>query len=310
MDAQVILRNPTVDNLISAWLHAKFQRSKSEKTEYEYRTIIRSFRAFLQHNGMDLLSNERAVGLAIQAWCGQGVTKELGAGSTNTRLAVLSSFYRYAIRQGECEYNPVLRVERRVVEDYAQAQALSREMVRKALAEIETDTLTGLRDKTILMLALTTGKRLSEIANMERQHLKWEGDTCLVTFPRTKGGKFTRKTLTHGVASLLYEYLSGIDTFLPNHQPEAVWVSLSPNGRGYILSGRSIERICLKRLGTGKFHALRHTFAHEMDNAGAKVSEIQAELQHSNIATTGKYLARMNSDKNPYAGVIEALYQG
>lgn len=306
---QVILRNPTIDTLISAWLHAKLQRSKSERTEYEYRTTILSFRYFLQHNGMDLLSNERDVGLAIQAWCGQGVTKELGAGSTNTRLAVLSSFYRYAIRQGECEYNPVLRVERRVVEDYAHAQALSRETVRTALSNIRTDNLEGLRDKTILMLALTTGKRLSEIANMRREHLTWESGGCLVVFPRTKGGKTARKLLTRGVASLLYDYLSGLDTYLPDHEPSAVWVSLSPNGRGYPLSGRSIERICKKHLGTGRFHALRHTFAHEMENAGAKMSEIQSELQHSNIATTGKYLARLSSDKNPYAEVLASLFQ-
>lgn len=306
MDTSLILRNPTIDNLISGWLHAKLQRSKSEGTEYKYRTTILSFRFFLQHHSLDMLSPERDVALVMQVWCGQGVTRELSASATNNRLAILSSFYHYTIRQGACEHNPVLRVERRMVESYAQSQALSRETVRNALLAIKADNLEGLRDKTLLMVALTTGKRLSEIAGMRREHLKFEGDACMVSFPRTKGGKVSRKTLTRNLSRELYEYLLFLDHAFPNHEPSVVWVNLSTNGRGFPLSGRSLENICLKHLGTGKFHSLRHTFAHEMENAGAKMSEIQSELQHANSATTGKYLARLNSDKNPYAEIIEA----
>src|SRR5689334_19715575 len=39
---------------IAAWLHAKFQRSRSIKTQITYEAILRAFRAHLLAHGLDL----------------------------------------------------------------------------------------------------------------------------------------------------------------------------------------------------------------------------------------------------------------
>jgi integrase len=49
-------------------------------------------------------------------------------------------------------------------------------------------------------------------------------------------------------------------------------------------------------------------FARAMEDAGAKVSEIQARLGHASLATTGRYLAALTSSENPYAASLEELY--
>ena len=57
---------------------------------------------------------------------------------------------------------------------------------------------------------------------------------------------------------------------------------------------------CQRRIGTHQVHTLRHTFAHQMEDRGAKVNEIQARLGHESLATTGRYLAKLRSEENPY----------
>ncbi len=55
-------------------------------------------------------------------------------------------------------------------------------------------------------------------------------------------------------------------------------------------------------------HALRHTFAKAMEDSGAKVSEIQARLGHSSLATTGRYLAALSQADNAHTDALVGLF--
>src|SRR5205807_2011893 len=115
----------------------------------------------------------------------------------NQRLACVSSFYRYAHKQGILEHNPIERVERRRVQAYAGAKALTSEHVKQALTSIDRSTPAGARDYALLMVYLQTGRRLSEVANLELGDLEEQdggssgggGGKLQVTFRRCKGGK-------------------------------------------------------------------------------------------------------------------------
>ena len=95
----------------------------------------------------------------------------------------------------------------------------------------------------------------------------------------------------------------------PGYPPERpLWVSLARNGTaGHALTTRAIAQLCEKRLGTSKVHALRHTFARAMEDAGAKVSEIQAALGHADLGTTGRYLARLHQGENRHLTRLSGL---
>ena len=55
-------------------------------------------------------------------------------------------------------------------------------------------------------------------------------------------------------------------------------------------------------------HSLRHTFAQGMEDVGAKVSDIQARLGHSSLATTGRYLQALKRSKNAQADALAELF--
>ncbi len=112
----------TMNLAVAAWLHAKFQRSRSLKTQSTYSAILQAFRTLLQVRGLDLdaadprhitasaaiapeaseladlvAERTRALALAAQAYAAQPATTRYGprpgaAPPANPRLAATTSF--------------------------------------------------------------------------------------------------------------------------------------------------------------------------------------------------------------------------
>jgi integrase len=300
-----------IDLAIAAWLDSKSGRSGSIHTERIYRRTLADFRRELDRAGLDLDSSPRTIALAAQGWAGRGTP---APATFNRRLAVLSSFYTFARKRGLLTgENPIGLVERRSVQGYAGIEALSPADVRQRLAAIDRSTLDGLRDYALLNVALATGRRLAEIANLRWSHLHFDGERIRLHFARAKGGKVMSDTLPAGVSRALTSYLRNLyGPHQGNLTPDApVWVALSRNQPDRpALSVRSLEDVARKHLGV-HFHGLRHTFARTMEDAGAKVSDIQGRLGHASLATTGRYLAALRQSENPYGEQIaEALGLG
>lgn len=298
---------------IAAWIDAKASRSDSAGTVRVYRKMLADFAAHLALIGLRLDSADVArVADAAQAWArhSQKHSGSVARSTYNHRLAVLSSFYSFGVKRGHLAHNPIDRIERARVQEYAGARPLSPEDVQARLAAIDRSTLIGARDYALLLLALYTGRRASELAALTWCDIQWS-EPVTVTWTRTKGGKVERDVLPPHVARALDEWV----TMMRPHgglvtDESPVWRAMSPHGTltARRLSARSLTLLCERRIGTSRVHTLRHTFAHAMEQAGARVSEIQAALGHANISTTSRYLHAMRSEANPYADRLTRLY--
>lgn len=298
-----------IDLALAAWLDAKATRTGSVRTAGTYRELMGAFRQMLLDRGFDLDADPARVALLAQAWAGRG---DPAPATHNQRLAVLSSFYTYARRRGLLALdNPIERVDRRPVQGYAGARPLPYLKVRARLAAIDRTTLVGKRDYALLAVALQTGRRVSELAGVRIGDMSLSGDILTVIWRRCKGGKTMFDVLPDAVSRAAVDYLVALygGRWAIHPDDTAVWVSLARNqSRGQALGIQSVADICARRLGTSKVHALRHTFARAMEDAGAKVSEIQARLGHDSLATTGRYLAALRSGENPHATRVAALF--
>src|SRR5690348_6795096 len=104
-----------LETCINAWLHAKAGRSGSQQTLSAYRETLFQFRALLQEHQRDLDSDPGIVAPLAQGWAGTTKSKKrtgVTPATSNQRLAILSSFYAYAIKHEVLLYNPHERVER------------------------------------------------------------------------------------------------------------------------------------------------------------------------------------------------------
>ena len=304
-----------LDGLIGLWLEAKAGRSQSARTAADYKSIMRDFRLALWRVQLDLDPRKPdeldQITMVAQLWAAAGDPPPSPA-THNKRLAVVSSFYNYAIKHAGRYFdkNPIAKVDRRPVQQYASAQPLDGDEALRRLAALDRSTLVGARDYCLLSVTLLTGHRLFEIAGLSWGDVQITGNTATLHFRRMKGGKQGHDRLTPFMTRELLAWLRLYygDRFgsLANDAP--LWVSLSNNSEGQRLSARSLANICEQHFGTSKYHAIRHTFARAMEDAGAKVSEIQARLGHSSLQTTGRYLAAIRSAENPYMDALSERF--
>lgn len=285
---------------IAAWLNAKAGRSGSDHTRQAYACDLANFRAALRGAALDLDSEPHAVALALQAWAGRD---DPSPATFNRRVAVISSFYRYGIRHGllALASNPADVVERRQAPPYPRARALDPASVKARMADIDRTTDAGARDYALLAVALSTGRRVREIASLRWRHVAINGDRVTLTFERTKDGKAARAALPPATARALLRWLqrrhgAALERLAPD---AAIWSALvdSPRGkRGAPITPRQIENICRARLGCAA-HQLRHTF----------IEAVRARLGHASLHTTSVSLAALEAAENPFGAAVEGL---
>lgn len=318
-----IVTGGPMDLAIAGWIDAKRKKSGSPKTEKAYLDTINQFRAALQYKGLDLdslsplpieqyqgLSSRQVVTLTAQEYAGWSVDPEKIVKPTthNQRLAILSSFYEYAILQDFLDYNPIKKVERAKVQQYKSSKALTSEQTAEGLSSIDLEIPRGKRDYAILSLLLATGRRVSEVAGLHWHDVQMSRDERVtLNFPALKGGKEQSDNLDASSSRALLSWLRcyyGPD--LHQIAPETpLWVSLAEGGRngksyGQPLAIRSFTDICKRYLHTGKVHRTRHTWTKNMLDAGAPLPLIKKKLAHSSLATTGIYTEALESTDNPY----------
>jgi len=211
--------------------------------------------------GLDLDSEPATLAPLAQGWAGYSAREgqAVTPSTFNQRLAIVSSFYEYAIRNDVLPYNPMERVKRRVVRSKNAARPIAGTRVKSGLAGIDRSTPEGLRDYALLSVALATGRRVSEIAGLRYKHLRHDGNTCIIEFERCKGNKHFTNRLEAKTTEALYAYLETVypGQLLTLTGDAPIWVSFSPRNRGEAISTRTLANICEMYLGTSKFHATR-----------------------------------------------------
>ena len=160
--------------------------------------------------------------------------------------------------------------------------------------QIPTDTESGLRDRAIVELLFSSGLRVSELVNLNRDHINLKRREFMV---RGKGQKDRPVFISKSAAEHISAYLESRTDNLP-----ALFLSYSkrhatPNTSGDYrrLSARSIQRMVgqyARLAGITKHvspHTMRHSFATDLLMNGADLRSVQSMLGHSNISTTQVY---------------------
>lgn len=157
------------------------------------------------------------------------------------------------------------------------------EELERLLKMPDQATEIGRRDQAIFELLFSTGLRISELCNLNRESLNLESDEFSI---RGKGGKVRVVFLSPVAKKALKIWLDK-----RKDMEEPLFVS-QQNTR---LTPRSIERI-IKRYATAAGimksvtpHTLRHSFATDLLRNGADLRAVQLLLGHANISTTQVY---------------------
>lgn len=175
-----------------------------------------------------------------------------------------------------------------------QVNFLHYEEVERLLEVIPQDTELGLRDRAILELLFSSGLRVSELINLNRDHINTKRREFSV---RGKGNKdrpiFISKTASQHIDNYLKSRKDNLSPLFINYSKRCTAPSLDGNYRR--LTARSVQRMIEKyaRLAgiTKKVspHTMRHSFATDLLLNGADLRSVQSMLGHASISTTQIY---------------------
>jgi integrase/recombinase XerD len=222
--------------------------------------------------------------------------KERGnsARSRNVRLAAIHSFFRYAALNEPSRSALIQRVLAMPAKRYDRRpiEFLTRAEIDALLAGPDAGTWAGRRDRTLLLVAVQTGLRVSELTALRCQdvvlgsgaHVRCQG----------KGRKERCTPLRKEASAALSHWLRERNG-QPSEPlfPSARGGSLSTDGVAYLLSRYLIaarqrcSSLVRKRVTP---HVLRHTAAMELLQHGVDRAVISLWLGHESMETTQMYL--------------------
>jgi site-specific recombinase XerD len=218
----------------------------------------------------------------------------VAARTRNLRLTAIHSFFRYVAFEAPAHAAqtqrvlaiPAKRVTRTLV------PFLSRPEVDALLAAPDLRTWSGRRDHALILLAVQTGLRLSELTGLVPDDLQLGAGAHVRVIG--KGRKERCTPLSKSTRAVM--------TAWTREPPKVAGQPVFPNARGGRLSAHGVQYLLAKHVATAAAncpsltrkrvspHVLRHTTAMDLLQEGVDQSVIALWLGHESIETTQMYL--------------------
>ena len=266
------------------------ERNDSPHTVKAYQRDLDAFAAFCQdYYGGGAWSWAGVDRLAVRGFLAAEQRRGLAKRSVARALSALRTFYRFLNVTRGLEVNPARAARTPKLERTLPAY-LSRAEMEMLFADAEARAAAGgfreTRDLAMLELFYSTGMRLSELAGLNDPDVDLVSDQVKL---RGKGKKERIVPVGSHATAALRKYLQQRDRRFSGAR--AVFV----NQHGRRLSPRGVQ-LAMKRLFDGlargtelHVHALRHSFATHLLDAGADLRSVQELLGHASLGTTQVY---------------------
>lgn len=275
--------------------YLEVERNVSGHTKTAYIADIREFALFLVANNF-IKNEDEIINVepdAVREYLSYLYRQKVKKVTVNRKISSLRAFYKYVVRTGKISNNPAEMIQTLKTEKYMPAFLSVDEMMDLLKAPHDHSVL-GLRNRAILEVFYSSGLRLSELAGLDLIDLDFNQKLVKV---RGKGRK--ERIVPVGMPALkaVREYLEKAGEIKKETDAKVSRKPLFINAKGKRITARSIARIVNEsaaKSGIGRKispHALRHSFATHLLNAGADLRSIQELLGHESLSTTQKYTA-------------------
>ena len=302
----VITEDPCVAQYVA---HLEHERNASRHTVSNYLLDIKQFA--VSNWGADALppfawgSTDRYTGRKFLV-----TSQKAGAQATTTsrKLSCLRSFYRFLEREEMVNANPFAALKGpkrpRTLPHFlsvpevvrlldAPAKVWDESEKPRSDKERRTAEFLARRDTALLEVLYSTGGRVSEVAGLQDSSVDLLSGVVQV---RGKGKKERLCALGRPAVKAVKAALALRNALWPEieRRPRGE-KPIFVNTRGTRLTTRSIERLLKRYLMTAGLnpaltpHALRHSFATHLLDAGADLRSVQEMLGHASLSTTQIY---------------------
>jgi integrase/recombinase XerD len=265
--------------------YLRVEKGLSDNTIQSYRRDMLKFVGFLNEQNLVTAKIQRQDVVDFLAML---YKRRLDSRSVARHLVTIRHFFRFSLLEGYIKEDPAATIESPKFRQ-SLPYFLSVEEVERLLAQPDTSSAIGLRDKAIIELMYSTGIRVSELAGIRVGDLQLDAG-CLRCI-----GKGNKERLV----PVGKKALAVVEAYMKKSRPELLKDNASAN---LFLNqrGRPMDRVMIWKM-MGRYgrkaalrkplkpHTLRHSFATHLLDRGADLRSVQMMLGHSDISTTQIY---------------------
>lgn len=316
VDAAMSPQNKTKTEWVKDYLdYISKVRGLRPNTHKAYSRVLKRFIVYLKANRIPNYKEVKPK--TIYGFLAELSMAGKSANSINQASAALRSFYRHLRRFGLLKVDPTRDLENiktsRPLPAFlteAEAAKLCEYITVEHPQVLENREFYPFRDRALIEFLYSTGCRVAEVAGVKMSDLDLKNGKAKVL---GKGNKERMVFIAGAAKRALREYLIARERFLntpmapvpgvtwkrghykeaQRRRPQSLFLFINREGQG--LSIRGIQFLVRKySVAAGvrpiSPHALRHSFATGLVNAGLDIRMVQELMGHANVSTTGIYV--------------------
>jgi integrase/recombinase XerC len=273
--------------------YLSYEKHFSPHTIGAYHQDLIQLATFLQIQ-FDLTEVKQINHRHIRSWLIELMNNQVSARSVSRKLSTLKTFYKYLLREGIVDTNPLAKVQPPKVEKrlpvFVEEKPMQRLLDEQSGLDGEKiefgQDYEGKRDRLLILLFYSTGIRLSELIGLKQRDIDFYKQTIKVLGKRNKERiiPITKELATDIQFFIELKASTNMDTeyLMLTQKGEKMYPKLVYTVvKKYLSVVTSIEK--------RSPHVLRHTFATHLLNKGADLNAIKELLGHANLAATQVY---------------------
>lgn len=258
------------------------ERQLSPITLTNYQRQLEALIALAEDAGMT--SWQQCDAAQVRSFAVRSRRAGLGPASLALRLSALRSFFDWMVSQGELAANPAKGIAAPKIPRHLPKNIDVDDVNR--LLDIDLNDPLAVRDRAMLEVMYGAGLRLSELVNLDIQHLDLESGEVWVM---GKGSKERRLPIGRNAVAWIEHWLDLRGLFGPDD--DALFLAKT----GKRISARNVQKRFAEwgiKQGLNSHvhpHKLRHSFATHMLESSGDLRGVQELLGHANLSTTQIY---------------------
>ncbi|TYA86764.1 tyrosine-type recombinase/integrase [Seonamhaeicola marinus] len=263
------------------------EKNYSELTVNAYKRDLEKFSEFVKSE-FQTSNTTKANYSQIRSWIVFMVEDGLTNKSINRKISSLNSYYKFLLRVGDIEVNPLAKHKALKTSKKVQVPFSEDEIIRVLNNFYDETNFESLRDKLIIELFYSTGIRRIELVNLKLSSLDLPNKTLKVLGKRNK----------ERIVPLLKSVQDTIGKYLVLRS-ELGYIEdkdyLFLTKKGFKIYETLVYRIINSYFSRASSkvkrspHILRHSFATHLLNQGADINAVKELLGHSSLAATQIY---------------------
>ena len=273
-------------------------KNKTSSTRKAYLGYLIQFVDFMKENEIDI---ENARPMHIDRYIDY-ISEGNGVSIVNTKLAAVSNFYGFLIKNELAKTNPIdadmrLKSEKEDRVIYMTDSEVER-VKRRAINKNERHSN---RDLCIITLGCATGLRVSAIRNIDIEDIDFENKSIRVI---EKGNKERFVFIGDNTINVIKAWMKDRESKYGNNSGP-----LFLSQKGNRISVRTIEEMIHNvSYGLGKHitpHKMRSTCAMKLYNRTSDIYLTAQQLGHKNVATTMIYAKATDEKRREAAAILD-----